>query len=416
VPDLFYFDAQAYASMQPATAGLALGGTAFGPSLGATSPNPLATTPNGLVGAAAIPKQQLTQNFAVNASPYLQHRFGDYGIGELRYAFSGNSFGGGQNLALTPGTSASQNGRDITNEGTATFITGSHFDRFKSRVLLDSAQSTGNGVLNDSQRNRAIVATEIPAYHTVSALTTLGYEDLRFSGIPPTHIEDAVWGVGARVSATPDRNLIVMYGRHDGITSPYFALDYALTPLTRLSASYSDSLSTFSQQIAQNLAASDVTASGQTIDARTLLPLEIHNPLVGLQLSLLRIKRGEVSGYIDNRNDHFSLTAYHEEDLVVAEATVNSGTPTRATALIGNWSHDVTPLTTAQLFLGYSWVTLLQTPVVQEQLVSTGASLSYLFNSTLTGTASYTFFNRNANQPSFNLLSNVVLVSLRKTF
>jgi hypothetical protein len=61
-------------------------------------------------------------------------------------------------------------------------------------------------------------------------------------------------------------------------------------------------------------------------------------------------------------------------------------------------------------------VSLLQTPEVKETILTAGASFNYHFNPTLTGSASYTYFNRDANQPLFNATANIVSVSLRKTF
>ncbi|HKS88879.1 MAG TPA: hypothetical protein VJR70_05520, partial [Stellaceae bacterium] len=413
-PELLFLDVHAFASLQPITPGLSTDLSSFGAATGATGLSPLA--PGNLLVPTVVPKAQLTQVTTVIAAPYVQRRFGDYGVGELRYTFADNNFGGGQSLLLPAGATPLPATTDLTNEATATFVTGSYFDRFTSQFLLDSSRTTSNNLLDNSRQNRAIVATEVPLAHRVSALTTIGYEDLRFGGIPPVNINDAVWGVGFRLAATPDRNLIVLYGRHEGITAPYASLNYALTPLTRVTASYSDGLSTFSEEIEQNLAASGLTARGQTIDTRTLLPLTIHNPLLGIQLSLLRIKRASAAGYIDTKREHLSLGVDREEDIVIAQAAPGTGVSLRATTINFGWAHDINPLTTTQLALGYSWVTLLQDQTVDERLFTAGASISYLFNPTLTGTASYTFVNRDANQPLFKLNSNVVLVSLRKTF
>jgi uncharacterized protein (PEP-CTERM system associated) len=410
-PGLLFFDAHAYASLQPVTPGLA---TTLSPGV----------SPTGLATAGAIspfvptilPKAQLTQVTTVIASPYVQQRFGDYGVGELRYTFADDNFSGGQNVLLPAGIGNVPASSDITNEGTATFLTGRYFDRFTSRVLLDSAQSSGSGVLDNASQNRAIVATEFPLVRRLAALTTIGYEDLRFSGIPPVRINDAVWGVGVRFAPTPNRTVTFIYGRHEGITSPYLALDYALTPLTRIAASYSDSLSTFSQDIERNLLMSNLTAQGQTVNAQSLLPLPIHNPLLGLQLSLLRVKQATATGYLDYKRDHFSLAVDREEDSVIAEATPQSGTSVHATSMNIGWVHDISPLASAQVGAGYSWVTLLQAPEVREQILVAGASLSYQFNGTLSGSAGYTYFNRAADNPLFKLNTNIVLVSLRKTF
>lgn len=408
VPDLLFFDAHAYAALQPVTPALTTDLTSLGPAGGVG-----ATAPANAFIPTSIPKAQLTQVTTVIASPYVQRRFGGYGTGELRYTFARNDFSGGNNLAT--GAALPQGAADLTNEATATFITGDYFDRFTSQLLLDASRSSGTGVLEGARQNRAQVTTEIPLVGRLAALTTVGYEDLRFGGTPTVRIEEPVWGVGARLAATPERNLTVLYGRHDGITSPTASLNYALTPLTRVSASYSDGISTSSEDIEQNLLRS-ARLQDQVVDARTLLPLPIHNPLLGIQLSLLRIKRLTAGAYLDNKRDHFAATLYREEDLVLAQPTSQTGTSLRATTANLGWTRDLSPLATGQVTASYSWVTLLQTPVVNERIFAAGASLSYLFNPTLTGSVSYAFFHRDADQPLFKLQSNTLLISLRKEF
>lgn len=408
VPDLLFFDAHAYAALQPVTPALTTDLSSLVPTSGVS-----ATAPANVFAPTAIPKSQLTQVTTAIASPYVQRRFGGYGTGELRYTFARNDFSGGNDP--TTGTALAQGAADLTNEATATFITGDYFDRFTSQFLLDASRSTGAGVLDNARQNRAQVTTEFPLVGRVSALTTIGYEDLRFGGTPTVQIEEPVWAFGARLAATPERTLTVLYGRHDGITSPSVSLKYALTPLTRVSASYSDGISTSSEDIEQNLLHS-ARLQDQIVDARTLLPLPIHNPLLGIQLSLLRIKRATAGGYIDNKRDHFSATLDREEDLVLAQALPQTGTSLRATTASVGWAHDISALATAQLSASYSWVALLQTPVVNEQIFAVGASLGYLFNSTLRGSASYTYFHRDADQPLFKLQSNTIVISLHREF
>jgi uncharacterized protein (PEP-CTERM system associated) len=410
VPDLLYFDANAYAAMLPTSPGLATELSSILPTVGA-----IPATPTDAVVPGVLPRNELSQVTTLVASPYVQRRFGSYGVGEVRYTFANNNFGRTGNGS--PTFAGRQDATDITHEGTATFVTGEYFDRFSSRMLLDTSHSSGNGALDGATQHRAIVATEIPLVGKISALNTIGYEDLRFNGVPPVRIQDIVWGIGVRLAPTPDRTLTALYGRHEGITSPYIALNYALTPLTRITASYSDSLSTVAEDIARRLMMAD-RIRGQSVDARTLLPLEIHNPLVGLQLSLFRIKRLSSAVYVDNKRDHFSLSVNREEDLVVSQSTQpqQAGSSLRATTAGFSWAHDVNPLTTTQVGLGYSWVTVLQQPEINDEIFTFGASISYLFSPTLTGSAGYTFFNRSANIASRNTMANLVFVGLRKTF
>lgn len=411
VPNLLYFDANAFAALEPTTPALTTDLSSVAPitGVGAIGPGVNALSP------ALLPKNQLSQVSTFIASPYLQRRFGTYGVGELRYTLTNDNFGGGQNLLL-PG-SGTQSASDLTHEATATFATGEYFDRFAANLLLDSSRSSGAGVLNNAAQDRAIVAGAFPLVGKLAALTTLGYENLRFHGEPPFHVEDPVWGVGARFAPAPNRTVLALYGHHDGFTSPYFALDYALTPLTRVTASYTDGLSTTSEDIARNLVQSQ-RINGQTVDAHTLLPLTIHNPLLGLQLSLFRTKVFSGNGYLDYKRDHFSIGALHEEDLVVAQAPQPQlgGVSLRSTTADLGWAHDLNPRANTQVAFGYSWVTLLQAPQVKEKILTAGASLNYSFNPTLVGSASYTYFSRDANQPAFSATANIVSVSLRKTF
>lgn len=411
VPNLLYFDANAYAARLPTTAGLItdLGAAARAPASGLGT----GTGPGGLA-PIALPKNQLTQTTTALASPYLQHRFGPYGVGEARYTFVYNNLSDSGNLR-SPDVTGLDNATQLTHEGTVTFVTGEYFDRFASRVLLDTSRSTGSGGLSDTRQNRAIVATAIPLVDKISALTTIGYENLRYDGAPPIRINGPVWGLGLRFAPTPTRTLTAVYGRRDGITSPYVSLDYAVTPLMRVNATYSDSLTTLQEDVTRNLVLAERVRE-RTVDRRTLLPLEIRNPLLGLQLNLTRVKRLSAATYLDYKRDYFTLNAYREEDQVISQTSPLSAASFRATAANVGWTHEVNRLTSTQVGLGYARTTFFQVPTVDADIFTFGASVNYLFNPTLSGSAGYTFFKRSSDQQSFRATINLVSISLRKTF
>lgn len=55
----------------------------------------------------------------------------------------------------------------------------------------------------------------------ITALATIGWDDLYFSGIPPVRVDEPLWNVGFQFTPNPDSSITVRYGRKDGITAAY---------------------------------------------------------------------------------------------------------------------------------------------------------------------------------------------------
>lgn len=146
VPDTFFIDTQGYMSLLPSTPGLTTG--ALGPN------QSLPTTGFGAFAPQGIPKAELTQVMSFSASPYLVHRFDGFGTGELRYTLGDTILNGGTAAisgAALPSTI------DLSNEATASFLTGENFGRLVSRVTLDDLQSTGTGVFSDASQATEVI-------------------------------------------------------------------------------------------------------------------------------------------------------------------------------------------------------------------------------------------------------------------
>jgi uncharacterized protein (PEP-CTERM system associated) len=410
VPDLFFLDAHGYASLQPTSPGFATAGlTAAPPALGANF---------GGIGtgvSTAIPTSQLTQVTGFDASPYLVRRFDGFGSAELRYTVSDTNFSGARSNPFAPPGFAVQNTTALTNEGTAAFLTGENFGPFASRVVLDAAQSSGTGVLQASQ-DIAVSDSAYAITPRLFALGSLGYEHLRWSGLPPIRIDDAIWGIGARLTPRPQASLTVTYGHRYGVTAPYLSLYYALTARTSVTATYSEGLATTAQEIADNLAISEATATGRTVDARTLLPLAIVNPALGLQSGLFRIRQVTGTVFYTLPRDHVSLSAYHISNALVAQSAPGLGISQNTTGGNALWTRDLNPLTTASLGAGYSHFSYPTQPQFAENLLTVGVSVNYLLTRSLTGWAGYSFFRRTSPQPQLRLLANVIFVGLSKAF
>jgi hypothetical protein len=93
---------------------------------------------------------------------------------------------------------------------------------------------------NQHVRKGQLLATIDAAYaitRRISALGTIGYEEIRFSGLPPTRISDVVWATGVRLTPSPDTIITATYGHQNGFTAPNVSLSWNLTELTTLTAS-----------------------------------------------------------------------------------------------------------------------------------------------------------------------------------
>src|SRR5262249_13111721 len=157
----------------------------------------------------------------------------------------------------------------LTNEATASFVTGENFGRLHSRFLVDASRSSGVGVFSGSRQSIEVIESTYAITYSIAALASIGHENINYGGNPPTRIDDIVWGVGAQFTPTPDLSLTINYGQRNGVTSPSASLLYNVTGRTSLSLSYSESISTTAQNISNNLAVSSVNSLGQTIDTRT---------------------------------------------------------------------------------------------------------------------------------------------------
>lgn len=411
VPRHLFLDAHAYASLQPTQPGLT--------TLGALSASPLAGISSGTIGpgtSSTVPISQQTQITGFDASPYVVGHFDGIGTGELRYTLSDTSTSGGQNNPFAPpGFAPLVNTSQMINEGTAAFQTGENFGKLASRVVLDAAQSSGTSALQSSQ----IVGVDDSAYaltRRVFALASLGYEHLRFGGIPPIRIDDAVWGVGARLTPRQNANLTLLYGHRNGVTAPNLSLQYPVTARTTVTASYSEGLTTTLQQIADTLAVSSLNQAGQTVDSRTLLPVSIVNPVLGLQSGLFRQSQFTGTASLQLPRNQVSLSLYRMSSAVVSQTTPGSGISTDSTGGNATWQRQLSPLTTASLGAGYEQISFPAQPQSAENVLTANLSLTYMFTRTLTGSAGYFLLHRGSPSPQLHLLENVVFVGLSKAF
>lgn len=410
LPNHLFLDAHAYSSLQPTFPGFATTGLAAVPAL----PN-LTFGGIGTGVSTAIPTNQLTQVTSADASPYWVERFDGFGTAELRYTVSDTRFSGATSSALTPPGFAVLNSNQLINEGTAAFQTGENFGPFASRVVLDAAQSSGVGALHASQT----IAVDDAAYaltRRIFALGSLGYENIHYAGLPPLRIEDAIWGVGARLMPRPEVTLTALYGRRYGVTAPYVSLYYAVTARTTVNVTYSEALTTTAQDIADALAVSTANPAGQTVDTRTLLPLAIVNPVLGLQTGLFRSSQLGAGTTLNLGRNRFSLTMYREIDSLLVRSVPGVGISQSSIGGGAQWTRNLSARTNANLGGGYTQFQFPTAPQSTENLYTVGVSVTHQLTHSVNGWAGYAFFRRTSPEADLRLLSNVVYVGISKMF
>src|SRR5207248_8214098 len=176
------------------------------------------------------------------------------------------------------------------------------------------AQSSGSGVFNNANQAIAIIDSAYAITYRIAALGTIGHKNIHFGGFPPTTIDDVVWGLGVSLTPSPDATLVLSYGHRNGVTAPYASLVYNVTPRTTVSVTYSEGLSTVNQDLASNLALSQLTPLGQTVDTRTLQPFAISNPVLGVQSGLFHSKQINGTVRTDLERNHFTISVYRTEN------------------------------------------------------------------------------------------------------
>jgi hypothetical protein len=130
VPDLAFVDVRALASVQ-STSGL-LAGTSAGNAGTSVSPT------NSTVGLSNQDRIQTT-NFQV--SPYLLHKFGDFGTGKLGVSASQTQYATSTGFVVSPfPTGGGQGGKQLTTEQIAQFTTGAFLERFSDTFSIDLTQ------------------------------------------------------------------------------------------------------------------------------------------------------------------------------------------------------------------------------------------------------------------------------------
>ena len=399
VPDTLFVNARVFATVAPTNGGLVGGG------LGA----PLTAGPAFGGGPQTLSRQGRTQIYGASVSPYLMHRFGDFGTGTLGLTLD-------QTYTSSTGGGGSANAS--TAEANAQFQSGSYFGRIQDTLSLTASRTTGTGALNGSQQESVTNQLGYALTRQLQVFGRLGWENITYgayAGGAGTHINDAIWGFGGTYEPNPDSSITLSYTHQQGTTGIEAQAHYAVTARTVLTASYSHSLQTNLQYVATQLGQAAVGPNGQPILGPNGAPLILVYSALGVQNTLYRTDTLQVGVTTLLDRDTISLNVDQVTETAVSSTAAAGGLSQDVTTGTATWTRALSERATLSASFTYGTGTVGTAGGAQD-LLSASGTFNYVISRTLTGTATYQYYRRSSTQAGFSMYDNIVIVGITKTF
>lgn len=398
VPELFFVDVSGTSALQSRSGG------------------------QGQTATLSRDDQVQTTNYSI--APYLQRRFGDYGIAELGVSYQQTFTDAKSGVAVSP-FSQPITTRPATTSGVHTsFITGEFLNRMVVRTEASSSRSTGGGALQGASRSKAGSDIAYKITRVVALTGALGWEDIKYGGTTPFKSSGLTWSGGVRLTPDPDTSISVSYGRRDAGNSASLDATYAPTARIRLSARYSEGLSTGQEDFQNALALSDLDANGTAVDRQTGIPISVTNNFFGAGSGQLnRTRRLSVTAVLLMDRNVISVSVRRDEQQQVGNApgvvTINNRTgATRNEGIYGTISYqrDLNPGLIGNLYSQIGQRQSGGTINSSQDTLSLGASMTWSITETLSSRLDYTYTNNSSSLPGQSQSQNTVLAGVRKSF
>ncbi len=395
VPETLFLDLNAFAGQQTLQGG-------FGPP-----------------GTVVLNQSQAVQDYGFTATPYLMHRFGDWGVGELGGTVSQTmqQVPGGIAVTTLPGlppTIVSNQNMTSTEEHLA-FVSGEGFGRWLSNARLSASQFGGTGVLGGGYDNVASYEAGYGITRNFTALATIGWETLHYGGVPPINIDDAIWNVGVQWTPNPDSTITVRYGSSQGITSAFVDASYMPTARTRFTANYSVLLSTDQQQIA---GATINNPLNNISSPQVGTPLLASSNFLGLLNGVYKIETATATASLLLDRDTFQITLNRLKqtplNVAVAGEAAYASLGTYGTV---SWQHDLSQAVNVQTFAQYGVLNSSGGGFNQNTTVLVvSATLTYAISPTLNAQVLLSRTDSGLPPPYPGVTADLVTLGLTKTF
>lgn len=386
---------------------------------------------------------------ALSATPYAQRRFGGWGTAVASYTVSQTfqNTSNGTTLAANSGSNSQgiqpffSTGDLTTQRERLSFVTGENLGRVNNSTFVSATQYDGFGSYNGAYRNEVSNTTGYGITRAITALATVGYQDLHYGGVFPYNVRQPLWSVGGRYAPSPNLNLTLTYGRRDALED--FAADGSWFPTARTAVfvRYSTGLSSAAEDYQNTLTTTNVGATGLLTDRTTGAPVSSGTGFFGNQNSLYQVRRASITGLLNYDRDSFTASVTNEQRTAVSNSAANTGqavipagTSTNGTFGTVTWGHQLSDRLTSNVSASYGVNdngTALGLGSGSQTSFTGAASLNYVFSQTLTGRVVYTHTsvsgagaNGLGNGIGFggigfnsgNYTENALLAGLRKSF
>ncbi|HTJ89160.1 MAG TPA: hypothetical protein VL356_03140 [Acidocella sp.] len=269
-------------------------------------------------GTTLLARGNTTTTQSYSISPNYLHSFYGAGTLNLNYLLS-YTRQTGNTAFLATSANPYFNASNLTAQTeTASFHTVPFFDRFDDIISSSTTQDISTGILNDAHQ---FFFSDTLRYVLIRHLILSGsggYEDLTYSGIPPTTVHDATWNVGVELQPSAASDIIFRYQHLYGFNAPFLQTTYALTARTLLSANYSQFLGTQQQAIGSAVSGSSVNSAGLTVNSVSGAPILVSNQLLAQQSNLMRQSVFSLSATTTWTRDSLSLSLLHDQQKLIA--------------------------------------------------------------------------------------------------
>jgi uncharacterized protein (PEP-CTERM system associated) len=406
-PDLFYVDAQSSITQSTTLPGF------------------------GFQNLSTLPRNQQTQQFITNISPYLIKSFGSVADTELRYTFSSSNYGGNTGVTFSPVPGLNNLAPTTLNEGTFIAVTGEDFQKTVVRFTADAAELNGS-FANQSTQVSAFNDLQYNFTPVIAALGRAGYQNLRYPGSPAATFAGATWLAGGRLGTVgPDQPAYVslQYGRQQGVYGITGSSQVNITPSMVFSANAVQGISSQGQFFASNLATSTLSPSGGIVNQTTGLPIALSSPGLGISNNVYR-QHLYSAGLTDSLppNSYSLYGSYIEQQSLSTPVSV----PTKSLGINFTYSRDIRPDASGYASLGF--VNSVNSPTVvpgtttvnfnqrtDSNNINATLGINYVLGRTLTASIVYTFYYQTngtvlAGGRNGDVFVNQLQLLLSKTF
>lgn len=399
IDKLFFIDARGSVSEQNTSA---VGGVAAGSRTSATN---------------------LTRVYTASIGPRLQQAFGDWAVGQVAYhrdvTHNQNASQIGS-TALYPAAVTGSAPNDSTTDGARVELrSGNYFSRFLWDYTGDTTRN--NYKTNDYRSTSHTFGTEYRITDYFGLLASGGYDHQYSTAANMSKYGGGFYTGGFHWNPSPNTDLRFGGGRRYNHASWSALAEHHFSPMTVLRVSEDSGITTDALAFSQALDAVQRGPNGGFIDPFSGLRANPASSPFGLSNSVYWQRQTNIMVRHDELRDSFALTASISERQLLANvgggpiSLAPIGTNSTVTSASVSWSHQLDPVTSAQLSLSPSVTRSTDNAHTGSKRFQGALLLNRTLTQTLSASLGYTY-GATLSQYSGGIRENLITLGLSKTF